>query len=149
MLVCGWYDSGNDIYDHYNLIHGNQYFIMAFVMLSHFVLGGGIFGNIYWFCFLSALLFQVQKNRNHSNSKCYYFSGNFVGISVLINIFLGNKDVSDTTYYISLIMILSITCVAFIGSYFLSALYFRKEIFIIFNIGILKSRYRLFSGFLL
>ena len=50
-----------------------------------------------------------------------------VGISVLINIFLGNKDVSDTTYYISLIMILSITCVAFIGSYFLSAFIFQKK----------------------
>ena len=50
-----------------------------------------------------------------------------VGISVFINILLGNKDVSDTTYYISLIMILSVTCVAFIGSYFLSAFIFQKK----------------------
>ena len=51
-----------------------------------------------------------------------------VGISLLINIWL-HGDVSDTTYYISLIVILIITCLSFVCSYLLSAFLYKKKEF--------------------
>lgn len=62
------------------LIHGNQYFYYGFRDAFTLCFRRRDFGNVYWFCFLSALLFSgCRKNRNHSNSKCYYFSGNSCG----------------------------------------------------------------------
>ena len=51
-----------------------------------------------------------------------------VGISLLINVFIGG-NVSDTTYYINLIVIAIITCFTFVCSYFLSAFIFRAKEF--------------------
>lgn len=47
---------------------------------------------------------------------------------VLINVFIGG-NVSDTTYYINLIVIAIITCFTFVCSYFLSAFIFRAKEF--------------------
>lgn len=110
------------------LIHGNQYFYYGFRDAFTLVLGGGILamfiGSVFYplYYFLGA-----EKTEITAILSAIISVAILVGISVFINILLGNKDVSDTTYYISLIMILSITCVAFIGSYFLSAFIFQKK----------------------
>lgn len=51
-----------------------------------------------------------------------------VGISLLINTFIAG-NVSDTTYYISLIVIAIITSISYVCSYLLSAFIFLQKNF--------------------
>ena len=111
------------------IIHGNQYFSYGFRDAVTLILGGGIlaifigsfFYPLYYF-------FGVEKIEITAIISLVVSVAVIVGISLLINVFIGG-NVSDTTYYISLIVIAIITCFTFVCSYFLSAFIFRAKEF--------------------
>lgn len=111
------------------IVHGNQYFYYGFRDAITLILGGGIlaifigslFYPLYYF-------FGVEKIEMTAIISLVISVAVIVGISLLINIFIGG-DVSDTTYYISLAAISMITCITFVCSYLLSTFIFKTNVY--------------------
>ena len=109
------------------IVHGNQYFQYGFRDAISLIFGGGIlalfigsfFYPLYYF-------FGVEKIEMTAIISLVISVAVIVGISLLINIFIGG-DVSDTTYYISLAAISMITCITFVCSYLLSTFIFKTK----------------------
>lgn len=109
------------------IVHGNQYFYYGFRDAITLILDGGIlaifigsfFYPLYYF-------FGVEKIEMTAIISLVISVAVIVGISLLINIFIGG-DVSDTTYYISLAAISMITCITFVCSYLLSTFIFKTK----------------------
>lgn len=110
------------------IIHGNQYFYYGFRDAVTLILGGGVLA-----IFTGAVFYPL-----------YYYLGAgkieiiaiismilaiavIAGISILINVLVGGKGVSDTTYYISLLAIVCITGLAYTGSCLLSCHIFQSK----------------------
>ena len=111
------------------IIHGNQYFYYGFRDAITLILGGGILALFVGSIFYPLYYFLgVEKIEITAIISLVISVAIIVGISLLINILL-HGDVSDTTYYISLIVILIITCLTFACSYLLSALKKKKKEF--------------------
>lgn len=111
------------------IIHGNQYFSYGFRDAVTLILGGGIlaifigsfFYPLYYF-------FGVEKIEITAIISLVVSVAVIVGISLLINTFIAG-NVSDTTYYISLIVIAIITSISYVCSYLLSAFIFSSKEF--------------------
>lgn len=111
------------------IIHGNQYFYYGFRDAITLILGGGILALFVGSIFYPLYYFLgVEKIEITAIISLVISVAIIVGISLLINILL-HGDVSDTTYYISLIVILIITCLTFACSYLLSAFIYKKKEF--------------------
>jgi len=111
------------------IIHGNQYFYYGFRDAITLILGGGILAIFIGSFFYPLYYFLgVEKIEITAIISLIVSVAIIVGISLLINIFIGG-NVSDTTYYISLIVILIITCLTFVCSYLLSAFIYEKKEF--------------------
>lgn len=110
-------------------IHGNQYFYYGFRDAITLILGGGILAIFIGSFFYPLYYFLgVEKIEITAIISLIVSVTLIIGISLLINIFIGG-NVSDTTYYISLIVIAIITCLTFTFSYLLSAFIFRVKEF--------------------
>lgn len=110
------------------IIHGNQYFYYGFRDAVTLVLGGGILALFIGSLFYPLYYFLGAEKIEITAIISLIISVAIVGgISFLINILVG-RDVSDTTYYINLIVIIMITYISFVCSYLLSAfIFYTKE----------------------
>lgn len=53
-------------------------------------------------------------------------AGIVVALSMLANVIVQGETVSDFTYYVSLVIILAVTAAAYMGSYAISAMIYKK-----------------------
>lgn len=110
------------------MIHGNQYFYYGFRDAVTLVLGGSVLaifiGAVFYplYYFLGAEKIEIIVIISAVSSIAIV-----VGISMLINVLFGSNGVSDKTYYLSLIVILMISCISFVCSYFLSSFIFQTK----------------------
>ncbi len=108
--------------------HGNQYFYYGFRDAVTLILGGGVLSVFVASVFYPLYYYLGSEKIEITAILSLAISiGFLVGISMIINIVVGDKQISDIEYYMSLLMILGITGAAFLGSYFLSVYIFQKK----------------------
>lgn len=109
-------------------IHGNQYFYYGFRDAVTLILGGGVIA-----IFIGAVFYPLYYYLEAGKIEIIAIISLIIsiaiiaGISILINILVGDKGVSDITYYISLLVIVCITGLAYTGSCLLSCHIFQLK----------------------
>lgn len=110
------------------MIHGNQYFYYGFRDAITLILGGAVLA-----IFIGAIFYPFYYFWGDEKTEIIAIISTVIsiaivaGISMLINVLLGSKGVSDKTYYLSLIAIFMISGISFICSYLLSSFLFQTK----------------------
>lgn len=110
------------------LIHGDRYFYYGFRDAVTLILGGGVLA-----VFMGAVSYPLYYWWGGEKTEVILLlsvlvSGAVIGgLSLLINTLTGEGMVSDTEYYLSLLVILGVAAAAFAGSYYLTSWIFRQK----------------------
>ena len=110
------------------LIHGDRYFYYGFRDAVTLILGGGVLA-----VFMGAVSYPLYYWWGGEKTEVILLlsvlvSGAVIGgLSLLINTLTGEGMVSDTEYYLSLLVILGVTAAAFAGPYYLTSWIFRQK----------------------
>lgn len=109
------------------LIHGNVYFYYGFRDAVTLVLGGGILAFL-----IGAVAYPLYYWWGEERAEIAMVlavlgaAGIVVALSMLANVIVQGETVSDFTYYVSLVIILAVTAAAYMGSYAISAMIYKK-----------------------
>lgn len=110
------------------LIHGNQYFYYGFRDAITLVLGGGVLAILIGaVSFPLYYLWGAERTEVILVLSVLFSVGAIIGLSILVNILSGSRNVSNTVYYISLIIISAITAITFLLSYFCTCHIFKRK----------------------
>ena len=110
------------------LIHGDRYFYYGFRDAVTLILGGGVLA-----VFMGAVSYPLYYWWGGEKTEVILLLSVLVsgaaigGLSLLINMLTGEGMVSDTEYYLSLLVILGVAAAAFTGSYYLTSWIFRQK----------------------
>ena len=109
------------------IIHGDQYFYYGFRDAITLVLGGGILAIL-----IGAISYPLYYLWGAEKTEVILVIGviGSIGIvfilTMLVNTF-SDGNVSDTLYYISLVIVTAVTIIAYVSSYFISKFIFQKR----------------------
>ena len=109
------------------LIHGNVDFYYGFRDAVTLVLGGGILAFL-----IGAVAYPLYYWWGEERAEIAMVlavlgaAGIVVALSMLANVIVQGETVSDFTYYVSLVIILVVTVAAYMGSYAISAMIYKK-----------------------
>ena len=108
------------------LIHGNQYFYYGFRDAITLVCGGGVLAILIGaVSFPLYYLWGAERTEVILVLSVLSSVGAIMGLSILVNILSGSGNVSNTVYYISLVVISAITSIIFLPLYFLTCHIFK------------------------
>ena len=112
----------------YVLIHGNQYFYYGFRDAITLIMCGGVIAIL-----IGAIAYPLYYIWGSGKTEIVSILSLLgavviiVGLSIIVNITLGDTAVSDMLYYISLIVILFISLLVFEGSCIISCALFKHK----------------------
>lgn len=128
MLVYRWNGNRYILHVSYSYHTRQSIFLLWLSRCGYTYFRRWYLGDFYWFIFYPLYYFWRGKIEITAIISLVVSVAVIVGISLLINVFIGG-NVSDTTYYISLIVIAIITCFTFVCSYFYQHLFFVQKSF--------------------
>ena len=109
------------------IIHGDQYFYYGFRDAITLVLGGGILAILIGaISYPLYYLWGAEKTEVILVISVIGSIGIVFALTMLVNTF-SDGNVSDTLYYISLVIVTAVTIIAYVSSYFISKCIFQKR----------------------
>lgn len=112
------------------LVHGDRYFYYGFRDALTLVLGGAILAML-----IGAIAYPLIQLLGYARTEVAMLSGTIgaiaivLALSMLINIFTEGGNISNNTYYVSLVFITLVTIVLCTVSYFFTARLFEQQAF--------------------